>query len=268
MLDAYLADVGQRPLLSPAQEHAIALEVRDSRRALEHIAPEQVAAARARAARALDRLVGANLRLVIAIARRYRRRGLELCDLVQEGNLGLLRAAERFDPDRGLRFSTYAAWIIQGAIHRAVADKARTVRVPVHLLDAQLRLAAVANAPGRQATDDELSAALGMSALRVRRIRESARAVERCVSLDTSEGIDLTDHGTPAPDELLSERRRAEQARRLLGTLPSRERRILRARFEDDASYKQAGEREGLSRERARQLERLALAKLHDVADP
>jgi RNA polymerase sigma factor (sigma-70 family) len=266
MLREYFADIARRPLLTRTQELAIALEVRDSRRALLSLeasdstaGPAELRVARRRSARALDRLVSANLRLVLMIARRFRRRGLEFGDVVQEGNAGLVRAAERFEPARGLRFCTYAAYYIAGAIRRAIYDKGRLVRMPVYLQDA---LASATSVVGclPDATDDEIAAALRIGPQRVRRIREGGRAAEaRLVPLDM---VDLTDGETEQPDELLFERRRAERARRLLALLPEREANILRARFEEDATLQQAGARLGLSRERVRQLERLALDKL------
>lgn len=220
--------------------------------------------------------VRANLRLVIAIARRFARGQMPLQDLIQEGNLGLIKAIDRFDPRRGFRFSTYGTWWIRHSITRAIADKSRTVRLPVHLCDTASRTARASREfeklHGRPPTDDELVALTGVSADRLARLRRTW--VEAPVSLDEPlaghEGLTLVDaiedRETPEPGlELDAERLRAglEEVRSLLGPMEAE---ILRLRIGDDEAPGQTlneiGERYALSRERIRQLQEKALVKL------
>jgi len=253
-VDAYLADLHRRPAQRPGDRHALALAANDSRRALaalERRRPRgraaELAAARAAASRTLSALVGAHLPLVLLIARRIHERrgralGLELDDLVQDGNLGLIRAAEGFDPERGTAFSTYATRFIVGSIARAIANKARLVRVPVHVLATRARME-------REGASDE----------QIAEVLDGAVVGGPSVVLEE----DSLPAETPPADELLDARRRAERVRGLVATLlEPREARILRARFEGDSTLAQAGAGEGLCGERARQLEVSALGKL------
>jgi len=220
--------------------------------------------------------VRANLRLVIAIARRFARGQMPLQDLIQEGNLGLIKAVDRFDPSRGFRFSTYGTWWIRHTITRALADKSRTVRLPVHLCDTASRTARASREfeklHGRSPTDDELVALTGVSADRLARLRRTW--VETPVSLDEPlsdhEGLTLVDaiedRDMPEPGvELDAERLRAglEEVMSLLGPMEAE---ILRLRIGDDEApgqtLHQIGERYALSRERIRQLQEKALVKL------
>lgn len=246
-------------------------------RLLEAAARAEAAAERAAAAR--NRLVECNLRLVVALARRYRGRGLPLADLVQEGNLGLLRAAEKFDHQRGHRFSSYAVWWIRQALARGVQTRARAVRLPSGVHD-RLRRAAraraeLARALGREPTAEELARALGTDVDALERTRGLGRDV---VSLEAPAGGEeplaerLADPDAPAPDEAVDAGRAGSTVAALLDVLPPRERLVLRLRHglggeaEEGATLAEIGRRLGLSGEGTRQLERRALERLREEA--
>ena len=220
------------------------------------------------------RMVLANLRLVVAVARRYRRPGTPFVDLIQDGHLGLLKAVDRFDPRRGVRFSTYATWWIRHAVRRAVLERERTVRLPVHLTEARRKLRRAVDAAGDTAlpADDRLAACLGLSRYELQAAR--LHCTDRTVSLDqavpgteTARLIDdLTDPEAESPlDELMGRRTRAEILR-ALATLPPREAHVLRLRFgfdgAEERTLRQIAECLRLSRERIRQIERQALERL------
>jgi RNA polymerase primary sigma factor len=260
----YLREIGAVPLLTAAQEVALAQRMERGDRA------------------AKREFVEANLRLVVSIARRYQGRGMELLDLIQEGNRGLLRAAEKFDWRRGYKFSTYATWWIRQAVARAIADQSRTVRIPVHVWEDGSKLARASRQLeqqlGREPSDAELARRVHMSAARVHRIRETIRTARDPISLEAPIGEDetsslgaiLADEGTLMPDEVVERTVRAEQLARALHILPPRDRLVLQLRFglgtKRPQTLEEIGHQLGLTRERIRQIERKALQRLRQAA--
>ncbi|MCL2779142.1 MAG: sigma-70 family RNA polymerase sigma factor [Polyangiaceae bacterium] len=243
---------------------------------------EEIEKWQAEAGRATAEFIHANLRIVVTFARRYR--GLPLVDLIQEGNLGLLRAVDKFDHRRGLRFSTYAAWWIRHALSRALADQSRTIRLPVHLTGTVQRVRRteerMLRETGCEPTPPDLAARLGLPLEQIKRVCEvvaqpiSLEAPASSVSGD-KEGAELGDFvpdGSAQPaDEVVADSELRSEARRLLAELPEREAEILRLRYGLGGGVQQTleeiGERLSLSRERARQLEREALRKLRAVSE-
>lgn len=259
----YLREIGKIPLLTAEEELALARKVVSGDK------------------RAKDAMAEANMRLVVSIAKRYVGRGLDLLDLIQEGNTGLLRAVEKFDPDRGFKFSTYATWWIRQAITRAIADQARTIRIPVHmvetinkLLRTQRRLTQELN---REPTNEEIAQAMEMDVDKVEhimKIKQDISSLDASVRDDEEDSVlgdFIEDEDTKTPTESASEQLLKEQVKQILGTLTDREQKILKLRFglEDGKSHtlEEVGQEFSVTRERIRQIEAKALAKLRKHKD-
>jgi RNA polymerase primary sigma factor len=253
----YLREIGQTPLLTPREEIELARRIKKGDR------------------RAREQMIKANLRLVVKIARDYESYGLPLLDLINEGNIGLMKGVERFDPKKGAKLSTYAAWWIKQSIKRALANQSKTIRLPVHVVDKLFHLrraaAKLEEVLGREPSDDELAEELDYPVARVKQLR---RAAVRPTSLDAPIGDDDTNHvadvvkdeNADTPYEQLEEKTNNALIHEMIETLDARERAILRQRFgldgDDRKTLEEIGEQFGVTRERIRQIEELALRKL------
>ncbi len=261
-LQLFLKDIGKVDLLTAAQEVELAKRIERG----DHGAKQE--------------MVEANLRLVVSIAKKYRNQGLPFLDLIQEGTIGLVRAAEKFDYRKGFKFSTYATWWIRQAVARALADKARTIRMPVHVVEklnkivrSERKLRAEL---GREPSAAEIGRDLDLTPDEVEHIRRSAQtpvSLEKPVGdEDESEfGHFITDENLPLPDEEAEITLRKETLRKILGTLSSRERQVLELRYGLDGQHPrtldEVGRTFNVTRERIRQIENQSLKKLRALAD-
>jgi RNA polymerase primary sigma factor len=259
----YLREIGKIPLLNAEEELALAQRV---------VAGDK---------KAKDQMAEANMRLVVSIAKRYVGRGLDLLDLIQEGNTGLLRAVEKFDPDKGFKFSTYATWWIRQAITRAIADQARTIRIPVHmvetinkLLRTQRRLTQELN---REPTNEEIAKEMEIDVDKVEhimKIKQDISSLDASIRDDEEDSVladFIEDEDTVSPEESATGQLLKEQVKDMLGALTEREQKILKLRFglEDGKSHtlEEVGQEFSVTRERIRQIEAKALAKLRKHRD-
>ena len=253
----YLKEIGKVPLLSPQEEHEYAKKMSEG---------DEVAR---------QKLTEANLRLVVSIAKRYVGRGMLFLDLIQEGNLGLIKAVEKFDYTKGYKFSTYATWWIRQAITRAIADQARTIRIPVHMVETINKLIRVSRQLlqelGREPTPEEIAKEMNMS---LEKVREIMKIAQEPVSLETPIGEEedshlgdfIPDDDAPAPSEAASFMLLKEQLMEVLSTLTPREEKVLRLRFGlvdgRQRTLEEVGQEFNVTRERIRQIEAKALRKL------
>ncbi|HUC89698.1 MAG TPA: RNA polymerase sigma factor RpoD [Patescibacteria group bacterium] len=259
----YLREIGKIPLLNAEEELALAKRV---------VAGDKDAK---------DKMAEANMRLVVSIAKRYVGRGLDLLDLIQEGNTGLLRAVEKFDPDKGFKFSTYATWWIRQAITRAIADQARTIRIPVHmvetinkLLRTQRRLTQELN---REPTNEEIAAAMEIEVDKVEhimKIKQDISSLDASIRDDEEESVladFIEDEDTISPEQSATNQLLKEQVKDMLAALTEREQKIIKLRFglEDGKQHtlEEVGQEFSVTRERIRQIEAKALAKLRKHKD-
>ena len=269
----YLKEIGAVSLLTADEEVTLAKAIEAGDR--EEATPEEKAKGEA----ARKALSDANLRLVVSIAKKYLGRGLQFLDLIQEGNLGLLKAVEKFEYKKGYKFSTYATWWIRQAITRAIADQARTIRVPVHMVETINKLNRISRQllqeKGREATNEELAKAMGITPEKVRDIKKIAQDP---ISLETPIGEKedshlgdfIEDHEAVAPDEAAGSILLREQIDELLNTLTDRERQVLELRFGlhdgKTRTLEEVGKHFDVTRERIRQIEGKALNKLKKSA--
>jgi RNA polymerase primary sigma factor len=253
----YVREIGQTKLLTPQEEVQLARRIQKGD------------------AKAREHMIKANLRLVVKIARDYENYGLPLLDLINEGNIGLMRAVEKFDPSKGAKLSTYAAWWIKQSIRRALSDQSKTIRIPVHATDKLLHIrraaARLEEELGREPTPDELGAELDIPA---KQVRELQTAAIRPASLDAPLGDDesnrvadvIADERATTPYEDLEEKANADMVRNVINILDPREMTILRYRFGLDGggekTLEEVGEKFGVTRERIRQIQNVALRKL------
>lgn len=271
----YLRECGTTPLLTSEQEMSLAQTIEIGKM------PGATAEQKEAAAVAKQEMANANLRLVVSIAKKYPGRGMPFLDLIQEGNMGLLKAVDKFDYTKGYKFSTYATWWIRQAITRSIADQARTIRVPVHMVETINKMNRVGRRflqeHGREATNEELAKEMETS---VEKIREAKKAAQDPISLETPIGEKedshlgdfIEDQKTALPEDEAAATMRREQIHKLLDTLTEREKGVIELRYGiDDGTQRtleEVGKHFGVTRERIRQIEGKALKKLKKLAVP
>lgn len=262
----YLREIGKIPLLDQEEEEKLALRAMEGDQ------------------KAKNKMAESNMRLVVSIAKRYSGRGMELLDLIQEGNTGLLRAVDKFDPEKGFKFSTYATWWIRQAITRAIADQARTIRIPVHMVETinklmrtQRKLTQELN---REPTVEEIASAMDMEPEKIEhifKIKQDITSLDAGIGKDGEEGEDSTlgdfieDEDTATPEDSATMQLLKDQVREVLSSLSDREQKIIKMRFGLDSTKAHTLEEVGLefavTRERIRQIEAKALLKLRKHKD-
>ena len=256
-LQLFLNEAGRWPLLTKEEEVALAKRIERGD------------------AEAKERMINSNLRLVVSIAKRYQGHGLSLLDLIQEGIIGLIRAVEKFDWRRGFKFSTYATWWIRQAVQRGVANKSRTIRIPVHIADREQKIAraerTLAPRLGRQPTDEEIAEEAKLPLKQLCEVREAARAItslDRPLGSESDASLgDLFASDQAQPEEELTVSLEQDVLRRAVSQLPDREQEVLKRRYglngeQDPASLEAIGRELGITRERVRQIEASALEQL------
>jgi RNA polymerase primary sigma factor len=256
-LQLFLNEIGRYPLLTAKEEVELAKRIERGDR------------------EAKERMINSNLRLVVSIAKRYQGHGLSLLDLIQEGIIGLIRAVEKFDWRRGYKFSTYATWWIRQAVQRGVANKSREIRIPVHIVEREQKMARAERELtlklGRVPTEAEVAKAAKLPLKQVREVRQAARAVtslDRPLGTEDSTSLgELTEGASPSPEEEVTVNLGEDTLRRAVSELPDREREVVKLRYGlngdfEPASLDEIGRRLGITRERVRQIEATALERL------
>lgn len=277
---AYLQEIGRTPLLSTEEEIILAQQVKNMLPLLvkENLTSEEQQII-GRGQQAKEKMVQANLRLVVSIAKKYQKRGLSLLDLIQEGSLGLIRAVEKFDPDRGYKFSTYGYWWIRQAMTRAIAEKSRTIRLPIHVTESGNHFKKVVRQLnqelGRKPTEEEVAEQMEITITQLRNLRQAlykTDAKSLNIVLDDNQtelGDILTDEGS-SPHDFVRQKELEAKIEDLLEYLPPRQREIVVLRFGLDngkkMSFKEIGQQCGISHERARQLMNRAMRTLRQKA--
>ena len=261
----YLREIGKIPLLSNEEEVDLAYRIVKGEK------------------KAKDKMVEANMRLVVSIAKRYSGRGLDFLDLIQEGNTGLLRAVEKFDPDKGFKFSTYATWWIRQAITRAIADQARTIRIPVHMVETINKVLRatrkLTNELNREPTVEEIAKEMGMEPEKVdyvMKIKQDIASLDATVGRDGDDedsvlGDFIEDEGRVSPEDAAAAQMLKEQIAEILSSLSEREQKVVKLRFGIGGgrphTLEEVGAEFSVTRERIRQIEAKALSKLRKHKD-
>lgn len=275
LVHLYLHECGSSPLLTSEEEAKLAIVI-EKGKAKTATKEEREAGKDARLT-----MINANLRLVVSVAKKYSGNGMSFLDLIQEGNLGLMRAVDKFDYTKGYKFSTYATWWIRQAITRSIADQSRTIRLPVHMVETLNKMRRASRdflqENGREPTDEELIQKMGISK---HKFQEAVKVAQEPISLETPVGEKedtllgdfIEDKNSVSPEDETSERIRKEQVEKMLDTLTARERGVLELRFgiNDNIprTLEEVGKYFGVTRERIRQIEKNALKKLKKKAEP